>query len=57
MNQQAKLGGGVLIVVLLNYVFNELMDDSGLPVFMLTGRIKHAYMLTVGGRIMLTGRL
>ena len=48
MNQQAKLGGGVLIVVLLNYVFNELMDDSGLPVFMLTGRVKHATCSPVG---------
>jgi len=33
------LGLGVVLVIALNYVFNELMDDSGLHVTMLTARL------------------
>lgn len=35
-----KIGGGVALLVLLNYVFNELMDDSGLHCTMLTAPLK-----------------
>ena len=35
----AKMGIGVAVLVLLNYVFTELMDDSGLHVLMLTASL------------------
>ena len=35
----AKMGVGIGVLVLLNYVFTELMDDSGLHVLMLTARL------------------
>lgn len=34
-----KMGLGLGVLVLLNYVFNELMDDSGLTMVLLTARL------------------
>ena len=39
MQDGVKIGFGVAAILLLNYVFNELMDESGLHVVMLTARL------------------
>ena len=54
-----KVGLGVTLLLVLNYVFNELMDDSGLHVLMLTASLadganmmSHCHTMNDEGRTM-----
>ena len=44
-----KLGLGVLVLALLNYAFNELMDESGLHIIALTARLPPGTNATARG--------